>query len=612
MPACENNRAGQGANGMADAESASTTVTGDETLRLTDFMDVATLQEIQDSFAAVANVRAIITDADGNILTQQTPTADFLKRQQAIAQAEENVQQSGGSAGGPSEGPQKEGREYVAPIMVNGQRLGTIRMSRINSTASFGLEDGRLQALALKAGIDGKQLKTVLAQLIRAQNTRPAAIQFLFLLANAVARLCYQEFELRQRIHEMTALYTLATMLSNTRDLSTVLQRTAQTVCEVMGTKAASIRLIDEENDELVIKAVYNLSPQYQAKGPLLLSKAAIDAVALGPQGYEVVRDMAADPRVQYRDEAKREGVVSTLSAGMRYKGKAIGALRVYTDHETTFTTIQINLLKAVASQAAAAIENARLLAEGIKAEQLEQQVKMAAEVQQRMVPQSPPEVPGLGLASIYVPAQTLGGDFFDFIPLPDNNWGIVIADVSGKGVPASLTMAAVRAALRAQVDNVFYLYEIMHRLNVMVYRDTKPAEFVSLFYGVYDARNRRLTYCNAGHLPPVLLRDGKAIELTESNLVLGVDPGEQYQQAVIDLKPRDGLLLYTDGLNEGMNFQTQMFGRQRVLDSFQRFGADSPGQPEAVSQNMLWELRKFVGMAKPSDDITMIVGCVK
>lgn len=588
---------------MADSESLLNPGAVNDTLRLTDFMDVATLQEIQDSFSSVANVRAIITDAEGNILTQPNPTADFLKRQNAIAQAEETQ---------PGDRPKKEGREYVAPIMVNGQRLGTIRMSPATGSAAFGLEDGRLSAIALKSGIEGKQLKTVLAQLIRARNTRPSAIQFLFLMANAVARLCYQEFELRQHINEMQSLYTLATMLANTRDLSAVLQKTAEVVTQVMGTKAASIRLIDEDHDLLVIKATFNLSPQYRTKGPLRLSKAAIDAVALGPQGYEYVRDMSTDPRVQYPDEAKREGIVSSLSAGLRYKGKAIGALRVYTDHEATFSAVQINLLKAVASQAAAAIENARLLAERIEAEQLEQQVRMAGQVQQRMVPQESPSVPGLGLASVYVPAQTLGGDFFDFIELPGDNWGIVIADVSGKGIPASLTMAAVRAALRAQVDNVFYLYEVMHRLNLMVYRDTNPAEFVSLFYGVYDAHNRKLTYCNAGHLPPLLLRDGKVVELEKSNLVLGVDPGEQYEQAVVDLQPKDGLLLYTDGLNEGMNFNREMFGRQRVIDSFARFGAQAPGQPEVVAQNMLWELRKFAGMAKRSDDVTMIVACVK
>jgi phosphoserine phosphatase RsbU/P len=380
-----------------------------------------------------------------------------------------------------------------------------------------------------------------------------------------------------------------------------------QVVCEVMETKAASIRLIDREHDELVISAVHNLSRQYLQKGPVRLSRADIDQIALSSRGYEYVKNMGTDPRVQYPEESKREGIVSMLSVGMRYQGRPIGVLRVYTDEEQTFSQLRIDLLKAVAAQAAAAIENARLFAESIENAEIEKQLKLAADVQQRMVPQRPPVVPGLDLASVYVPAFTLGGDFFDFIPLPDSNVGLVCADVSGKGVPASLIMASVRAALRSEVDNVYYLYEVLRRLNVMLSRDTKDSEFVTLFYGVFDARNRRLTYCSAGHPPAMLLREGKVTELRSDNMVLGLDPNEQFVQSVLDLRQDDAFLIYTDGLTDGMNFANQAFGRQRIADAFVKGGATA----EIMSQNMLWELRKFVGMAKRTDDVTMIVGRV-
>src|SRR3954447_3901767 len=337
-----------------------------ENLRLTDFMDLATLQEIQDNFAAVANVRAIITDADGHVLTQMTPTTEYLRRQRVIAQAEDAAPAS----------PQKEGREYVAPIMVNDQRLGTIRMAANGSTAH--VDEGKLAALSEKYKIDIKQVKGVAQSLLRGKDSRPAAIQFLFLLANAIARLCYQEFQLRQRINELTAVYNVATMLSDARDLQEVLQRTVQVVAETMNVKAASIRLVDKENDELVIKAVYNLSKEYLAKGPVLLSTSVIDNVALSPRGFEYVRDMQSDPRTLYPEEAAREGIVSFLSVGMRYKGKPVGVIRVYTEEEQTFTQLQIGLLKAVAAQAAAAIENARLAEEQAQTAALEQQIKMA------------------------------------------------------------------------------------------------------------------------------------------------------------------------------------------------------------------------------------------
>jgi sigma-B regulation protein RsbU (phosphoserine phosphatase) len=563
-------------------------------LKLTDFIDAATLQEIQDSFAAVANVKATITDAEGHLLTQPTPTAEFLSRQEAIAAAAEA-----------HEGPQREGSEYVAPIMVNHQRLGTIRMS--GRAGGPRPDEGKVAAIAEKLGVDPKQLKQAVGQLMRSPGAKPAAIQFLFLLANAIARLCYQEFQLRQRINELTAVYNVTMMLSDARDLENVLQRTVKVVCEVMGTKACSVRLIDEERDELIIKAVYNLSPRYLNKGQIRLSQAKIDQQALTARGYEYVKNMEKDPRVQFPQEAKEEGIVSMLSVGMRYKGRAIGVLRVYTAHEQTFSQFQIELMKAVAAQGAAAIENARLLQESLAAQTLERQVQMAAQVQQRMVPSKPPKIEGLDLASVYVPCFELGGDLYDFIELPYENVGLVIADVSGKGVPASLTMAAVRAALRAQVDNVYYLNEAVRRINLMLCRDSSPSEFVTLFYGVLDRRNRRFTYCNAGHPPGLILRNGQIIELNSDNLVLGIDPEEKYVQSLVDLKAGDTLLLYTDGLTDAMNFQNERFGKQRVIEAFKPGGESA----EAVAHAILWSLRRFAGLATRTDDVTMIVAKV-
>jgi serine phosphatase RsbU (regulator of sigma subunit) len=585
-----------------------------EQLRLTDFLDLATLQEIQDSFAAIANVRATVTDAQGNLLTQPVPSGEFLRRQQAIAMAEaagtptpaDGQAAAAGGAGndGAAESWRKAGREYVAPIVVNNQRLGTLRMARRTGPATTP-DDAKLSAVAQKLGVEPKVLKAALTQLGVGRGAAPAAIQFLHLLANAIARLCFKEFELRQRVSELETVYHVAIALADARDLTVVLKRCTQLVCDLMDVKASSIRLIDAGRDELVIKAVHNLSEQYLAKGPVPLTNNPIESTALSARGYEYVANLASDPRVRYPEESRREGIVSMLSVGMKYKGKNVGVLRVYTEKEQAFTQLQIDLLKAVAAQAAAAIENARLVAETRQAEALERQVQLAAEVQQRMVPQTPPKIAGVDLASVYVPCQTLGGDFFDFIPLPYDNVGLVMSDVSGKGIPASLIMASVRAALRAEVDNVYYIYEVIRRLNVMLCRDTEPSEFVTLFYGVLDVPNRRLTYCNAGHPPGLLLRDGKVKDLAGGNLVLGTDPTEPYEQFTIELKSGDTLLLYTDGLVEANNEKNEIFGRSRVTEALARGpqrGAD------AIAQHVLEEMRKFCGNQKQRDDITMTV----
>lgn len=598
-------------------------------LHLTDFLDLSTLQEIQDAFAALASVKARITDAEGRPLTQSAPNPEFLRRQRAIADAEASLDPDepaaaatspgppagspgvaaaahvGVGAPAPDLGPARAGREYVAPIVVNQQKLGLLRMT---PTPGVGLDEAKLQQLADRFQLDPRTVRQVLQAASRLRQDRPAAIQFLYILANAIARLCYQEYQLRQRVAELTALYNVSTMLAEARDLQSVLERAARLVCQVMDAKAASIRLIDFEKDELVIKAVHNLSPTYQKKGPVRLSTSGIDQVALSDRGYEYVRDMKLDPRVRYPQESEREGIVSMLSVGMRYKGKPIGVMRVYTEKEQTFSPLRIELLKAVAAQAAAAIENARLLEETLEAQRLEKQVEMAADVQKRMIPSTPPPFAAADLSAVYVPCYELGGDFYDFIPLGDENLGMAVADVSGKGVAASLIMAAVRAALRAQTDNVYFLHEVVRRINTMLCRDTLPTEFVTLFYGVLHGPSRRFTYCNAGHVPALVLRKGEILELGSDDMVLGIDPAQEYRQHIVDLQPDDLLLIYTDGVPDAMNFDRETFGRQRLLEVFREGGPTA----EQVAQNILWRIRRFVGMAKRNDDITMIVARIR
>jgi sigma-B regulation protein RsbU (phosphoserine phosphatase) len=164
--------------------------------------------------------------------------------------------------------------------------------------------------------------------------------------------------------------------------------------------------------------------------------------------------------------------------------------------------------------------------------------------------------------------------------------------------------MATVRASLRAQVDNLYYIDEVVRRINQMLCRETTSTEFVTLLYGVVDAQARRLTYCNAGHPPGMLLRDGVVSELATGNMVLGVCNDEPYTQSILELESGDTLLLYTDGLSDAMNFEKQTFGRQRVIEALTAGGSTA----DEIAQNILWQMRKFVGLSKRTDDVTMIV----
>ena len=427
---------------------------------------------------------------------------------------------------------------------------------------------------------------------------------FAGLLADALNDVLAAQRQLEERATELATLHDISRLTAGSRDVGRALQEIVRLVADVTDARSASIRLLDEAGgDELKIAAVHNLSDAYLAKGRIRLADAKIDQEALSPRGFAVVEDMGRDPRVLFPDQARHEGIVSVLVAGMTSQDKPIGVLRIYTDRPHAFRRREVDLLQSVAAMAAAAIVNVRLREEVAEAERVERQLEIAAEVQQRMLPQQSPDLPGMDLAGLYVPAQELAGDIYDYIPLPGDNLGVLVADVSGKGVPASLVGMAVRASLRAQVDHVYNLAEAVGGLNYMLVRDTRPGEFVTLFYGVIDVRRRRLTYCCAGHPPALLWRDGAIHQLTTEDMLLGIVPEATFEQKVIDLKAGDRVMIYTDGLQDAVNPAGERFGDDRILAAF----AQSAGRPRAedAARHVAVTLRQFVGGATRSDDVT-------
>jgi len=425
------------------------------------------------------------------------------------------------------------------------------------------------------------------------------------LMADVVARLCEQQAQLRTRADQLATLYRLIAEFTAQRDLQRMLDMVAATVVGALGAKACSIRLLSEDGGELVISAVANLSPTYLNKGPILLSRSEIDRTVLQTGKPVYIADERADPRVLYPAEARREGIVSALCVPMVYKGKPEGVLRVYTAEVHEFDWFEQSLIEAIAANAAAAIVNARLYRQALRGANMQRQIRLAAEVQRRMIPAEAPVLDGFEIAAVYVPCFELGGDFYDFIPLGEDNLGLAICDVVGKGLRASLLMASLRAALRAHASAVYDMSSILGRLNVDMCAETLPGDFATMFYAVIDVRSRRITYANAGHIPPLLVRDGQCLPLATGGGVIGIDPTARWDHDVIDCRSGDVILAYTDGLSEALNFEDEAFGRPRVEHALRAAVADGHDAHSAARQ-VLWEMRRFAGLQKRFDDLTI------
>ncbi len=195
-------------------------------------------------------------------------------------------------------------------------------------------------------------------------------------------------------------------------------------------------------------------------------------------------------------------------------------------------------------------------------------EMEIAGGIQRSFLPESPPEIEGIELAAVNLPAKEVGGDFYDFIPIPADKWGLVIADVSGKGVPAALFMALSRTLVRANVAGNITPSEAIRKTGNLIAEDDRSSMFVTLFYGVLDPKKRTLTYVNAGHNPPLMLRRGSGdiILLEAKGIALGVMPNIELEEKEISLQRGDIVVLYTDGVTEAINDKEEQFGEQRLI----------------------------------------------
>jgi sigma-B regulation protein RsbU (phosphoserine phosphatase) len=208
----------------------------------------------------------------------------------------------------------------------------------------------------------------------------------------------------------------------------------------------------------------------------------------------------------------------------------------------------------------------------------------------------------------MYIPCFDVGGDFYDFLRIDDNRIVVAISDVIGKGIPAALRMSCFRGSVRAYADTECSgeaIKEMINRLNRMVCRECEEGEFITLFYAMIDTRDMAITYCNCGHEPTVLIRKGEIAELNKGGLVLGVQSEAQYEIETVALREDDCLLFCTDGLFDAADFDGELWGRERMLETAKKFGCDSA---EQMVRNILMYRRRFVGLASQIDDTSIIV----
>jgi phosphoserine phosphatase RsbU/P len=247
----------------------------------------------------------------------------------------------------------------------------------------------------------------------------------------------------------------------------------------------------------------------------------------------------------------------------------------------------------------AIAMENATLHMELLEKERMAEELKLGREIQSRLLPTPPMDVMDTGLAALSVPCFEVGGDYYDFLELPDGDLGLAIGDVSGKGVSAALIMSSVQAALRVAAPIEEDLTRLMQRLNALIYRSARGRKYATFFFGRYTPSTGLLRYVNAGHNPPFIAVDGELSELTSTGKPIGILPDSTYHELSVEVPEGATLFLYTDGLNEASDPDEQEFGYDRLRQLFLE-----THEPKRIVD----AVTEFERGARATDDKTIVV----
>ena len=268
-------------------------------------------------------------------------------------------------------------------------------------------------------------------------------------------------------------------------------------------------------------------------------------------------------------------------------------------------------IFKAISEQSAFALYNAIIFSEAAEKKRLDQDLQVAYEIQRILLPANSPDIDGFQISGINIPARQVSGDYYDYIRVDGGHTGIAIADVSGKGVPASLIMAMCRSVLRSQASGKHSPASVLREVNAQLFPDIKEDMFISMAYAIIDEKSGALTLCRAGHDAPLLYsaKDRKVSKINPPGMALGIDSGGVFNRVTGDfsltLETNDCLVLYTDGVTEALDTEGEEFGMANVIKAIQASASDGAA---GIITKLTDDLRAFVGPNLQHDDITLIV----
>lgn len=405
---------------------------------------------------------------------------------------------------------------------------------------------------------------------------------------------------------ELAALFHVTQLVNSSLDLAQVLNQVMDQIIRLTNAERGFLMLFNDVG-ELEFKIARNVDQETIAGSSFSISRTIVQHVA--EQGEPIVTTNAqTDPRFRNQESVLSFSLRSILCVPLQVKDRVTGV--IYADNRIKsgiFGDRHRDLLTVFANQAAISIENARLHAQEIQQQLINQELETARAIQQSFLPQAIPQHPGWDIAAFWHPARNVAGDFYDFYPLPDGRLAIVVADVSGKGVPAALVMALTVTVLRFAMGLNFSPGELMDHANQAIISNQGSKVFTTVFVGYLNLDSLTLQFASAGHNPPLLYRaaTGWCEYLEVLGVAVGVFKEAEYAEEAVSLARGDVLVLYTDGITEALNAQEEEFGEER-LERLVRQHASRPAQE--LTDLIIEAVADFAQGQGVFDDETLVV----
>ncbi|MFU8860708.1 MAG: PP2C family protein-serine/threonine phosphatase [Cyclonatronaceae bacterium] len=417
---------------------------------------------------------------------------------------------------------------------------------------------------------------------------------------------------LKKTVHdsraELSVVFDLIARINSKMDLRSLLAEIMEAAEVLMDAEASSLMLLDRESGELIITVPTGPSGSEIFGKKIPRGSGIAGWVALNGKPL-LVNDVSKDKRFlgDITDGDFRTRNVLCVPM-LNSEGQVIGILEAINKKASGyFEDVEITLFQMLANQAAIAIEKERLIQEVIEKKRLDEQISLARAIQFRFWPETAPVISGIDIGALIEPALEVGGDYYDILKAGSGLTGLVVSDVNGKGVPAALLMASIRASLRTLFDTCTDPVQIINKLNRIIINDTDVDQYATLFFSTYNTKNRQLAYVNAGHIPPVLFRkkSGTVERLKTGGPVIGFTDEITYKSGELNLEQGDVLVIFSDGIVEVWNENEIEFGEENLIELI-RLSADKTAKE--IASTISKAVSDYNNEGGHSDDETILV----